>query len=250
MGADCRWRISTRSAMVYSGIPRVRCLLDRPSGLPDLYRFVPYSQISPTTPSQAERLNVYTGVTCHAKSGGNEPSVLLCVGLAFFPCLWFSFAAKSDRHPHASIPQMRPGFGLSFFFLFCAPECARVRISPTTPSQAESLNVYTGVTCHAKSGGNEPSRLWSALAFFAPLCSFWREGKSNTPSQASIPQMMCNAKSSAKRKVRRHRGALNTVHTVNDSAIFSTPSRFLTERRIRQILCRVYTRAATLERQS
>jgi hypothetical protein len=126
-------------------------------------------------------------MTCRPTSGGNKPSVLLCLGLAFF-CLWFSFAAaKSDRHSHASIPQMRTGFGLSAFFLFCALECARVRISPTAASQAESLSVYTGVTYHAKSGGNEPSPLlWPGLAFFDRLWFSFAEAKSARYSQASI----------------------------------------------------------------
>jgi hypothetical protein len=214
----------------YGGIPPLQTTCGRaigPAPFTDLYRSLPYSQISPEQASRADKLNVYTVVTCRAKSCGNERSVLL------------------------SRPQMRTDFGL---FLSCAKsaqECARVRISPTTPSQAEPRNVYTGVTCHAKSGGNEPSRLWSALALFAPLCSFWREGKSNTPSQASIPQMMFSRDlRAAKRGMSGHRRFFNTVHTVNDSSVFSTPSRFLTERRIRQILCRVYTRAARLERQS
>jgi hypothetical protein len=188
---------------------------------------LPYSQISPEQASQADRVNVYTGVTCRADPSRNEPSVLL------------------------SRPQIRTGFGLSAFFLFCALECARVRISPTASSQAVSLNVYTGVTCRAKSRANEPSAvLWSSLAFFDRLWFSLSAATSDTSPQASIPVIMCSATScTMKRGMSGHRRHFNAVYTVNYFYFLYIPFRFLTECRIGQILCRVYTRAAMLERQ-
>jgi hypothetical protein len=51
-----------------------------------------------------------------------------------------------------------------------------------------------------------------------------------------------------KRGMSAHRRPFNAVYTVNDFYFLYIPFRFLTERRTRQILCRVYTRAVMLER--
>jgi hypothetical protein len=124
------------------------------------------------------------------------------------------------------------------------------QVSPTAASQAARLNVYTAVTCRATTRASNASLLlWSGVAIFGYLWFPLSWVQSVTRSQASIPQMMCTGKSSAKSKMRRHRGALNSVHTLNSPSVISTPSLVLTARRISQICGCVYTKAATLEGQ-